>query len=111
MVDALNAIEGLSCIRPDGRVMESDQDFAAYLLERAGVATVPGTAFGLSPHLRLSFASSTELLQEACQRIGRACAKLRGLRRAPGEIPLTLAATGGFVYSGAVWQRGRAENR
>jgi aspartate aminotransferase len=96
MVDALNAIEGLSCIRPDGtffvypscegligkrapdgRVMESDQDFAAYLLESAGVATVPGTAFGLSPHFRLSFASSTVLLQEACQRIGRACAKLR----------------------------------
>ncbi len=96
VVDALNAIEGLSCIRPDGtffvypscdgligkrapdgRVMESDQDFAAYLLESAGVATVPGTAFGLSPHFRLSFASSTELLQEACQRIGRACAKLR----------------------------------
>ena len=96
VVDALNAIEGLSCIRPDGtffvypscegligkrapdgRVMESDQDFAAYLLESAGVATVPGTAFGLSPHFRLSFAASTELLQEACQRIGRACAKLR----------------------------------
>ena len=96
VVDAVNAIEGLSCIRPDGtffvypscegligkrardgRVMESDQDFAAYLLESAGVATVPGTAFGLSPHFRLSFASSTELLQEACQRIGRACAKLR----------------------------------
>ncbi len=96
VVDALNAIEGLSCVRPDGtffaypsceglmgkrtpdgKVMGSDQDFAAYLLESAGVATVPGTAFGLSPHFRLSFASSTELLQEACQRIGRACAALR----------------------------------
>ena len=96
VVDALNAIEGLSCVRPDGtffaypsceglmgkrtpdgKVMSSDQDFAAYLLESAGVATVPGTAFGLSPHFRLSFASSTELLQEAGQRIGRACAALR----------------------------------
>ena len=96
VVDALNAIEGLSCVRPDGtffaypsceglmgkrtpdgKVMGSDQDFAAYLLESAGVATVPGTAFGHSPHFRLSFASSTELLQEACQRIGRACAALR----------------------------------
>jgi aspartate aminotransferase len=96
VVDALSAIEGLSCVRPDGtffaypsceglmgkrtpdgKVMGSDQDFAAYLLESAGVATVPGTAFGLSPHFRLSFASSTELLQEACQRIGRACAALR----------------------------------
>jgi len=96
VVDALSAIEGLSCIRPngtffaypsceglmgkrapDGRVMESDQDFAAYLLESAGVAAVPGTAFGLSPHFRVSFASSTELLEEACGRIGRACATLR----------------------------------
>lgn len=96
VVDALNAIDGLSCIRPegtffaypscgglvgkrapDGRVMESDQDFAAYLLESAGVATVPGTAFGRSPHFRVSFASSTELLEEACERIGRACAALR----------------------------------
>ena len=96
VVDALNAIEGLSCVRPDGtffaypsceglmgkrtrdgKVMGSDQDFAAYLLESAGVATVPGTAFGHSPHFRLSFASSTELLQEAGQRIGRACAALR----------------------------------
>jgi aspartate aminotransferase len=96
VVDALNAIEGLSCVRPDGtffaypsceglmgkrtpdgKVMGSDQDFAAYLLESAGVATVPGTAFGLSPHFRLSFASPTELLEEACQRIGRACAALR----------------------------------
>ncbi len=96
VVDALSAIEGLSCIRPngtffaypsceglmgkrapDGRAMESDQDFAAYLLESAGVAAVPGTAFGLSPHFRVSFASSTELLEEACERIGRACAALR----------------------------------
>ena len=96
VVDALSAIDGLSCIRPngtffaypscggligkrtpDGRVMESDQDFAAYLLESAGVATVPGTAFGLSPHFRVSFASSTELLEEACERIGRACTALR----------------------------------
>ncbi len=96
VVDALSAIDGLSCIRPngtffaypscegligkrapDGRAMESDQDFAAYLLESAGVAAVPGTAFGLSPHFRVSFASSTEILDEACERIGRACAALR----------------------------------
>ncbi len=62
---------------PDGKVMESDKDFAAYVLESVGVATVPGTAFGLSPHFRVSFASSTELLEEACERIGRACAALR----------------------------------
>jgi len=96
VVSALNAIDGLSCIRPDGtffaypscagligkrapdgRLMETDQDFAAHLLESEGVATVPGTAFGLSPHIRVSFASSTELLAEACERIGRACAALR----------------------------------
>ena len=95
MVSALNAIEGISCFRPDGsffaypscaglmgrrsangRSIESDQDFAAHVLETEGVAVVPGTAFGLSPHFRVSFAVSTELLEEGCARIARACAAL-----------------------------------
>jgi aspartate aminotransferase len=61
----------------DGRIMETDQDFAAYLLEGEQVAVVPGAAFGLSPHFRVSFAASMELLEQACLRIERACAALR----------------------------------
>jgi aspartate aminotransferase len=62
---------------PDGRVITSDDDFVAYLLEEEGVACVQGRAFGLSPHFRISYATSTEALKEACQRIERACLKLR----------------------------------
>ncbi len=95
LVSALQAIEGLECISPqgtffaypscaglmgkrtpDGRTIETDQDFAAYLLESADVGVVPGTAFGLSPHFRVSFALAREQLEEACARIGRACAAL-----------------------------------
>jgi aspartate aminotransferase len=62
--------------RPDGRVLQSDQDVAIYLLEAAEVAVVPGAAFGLSPYFRVSLATSMELLEEACRRIQRACAQL-----------------------------------
>ena len=61
---------------PDGKRLETDGDFVTYLLESAEVATVQGTAFGLSPHFRISYATSTEALQEACQRIKRACEAL-----------------------------------
>ncbi len=47
-----------------------------YLLESEGVACVHGEAFGLSPYFRISYATSTEALEEACTRIQRACAKL-----------------------------------
>ena len=50
--------------------------FAAYLLDEAQVAVVPGTAFGLAPYFRVSYATSTEALEEACDRIEAACAKL-----------------------------------
>jgi len=63
---------------PDGKVIESDQDFATYLLETEGVAAVPGVAFGLSPHFRISYATDTETLREACTRIQKACAALQG---------------------------------
>ncbi|NQV99959.1 MAG: pyridoxal phosphate-dependent aminotransferase [Rhodospirillales bacterium] len=62
---------------PDGKVIETDEDFVSYLLESEGVATVQGAAFGLSPHFRISYASATPLLEDACQRIQRACAQLR----------------------------------
>jgi aspartate aminotransferase len=61
---------------PDGKVIEKDEDFVIYLLETEGVAAVHGEAFGLSPFFRISYALSTEVLEDACQRIQRACAAL-----------------------------------
>lgn len=54
-----------------------DGDVVMYLLESAGVATVAGTAYGLSPYFRLSIATSIENLEEGCTRIARAVAELR----------------------------------
>ena len=61
---------------PSGKVLETDQDFVTYLLEDKGVATVQGAAFGLSPYFRISYATSTEALEEACRRIQAACGQL-----------------------------------
>lgn len=61
---------------PDGKTIESDDDFVTYLLEAEGVAAVQGSAFGLSPYFRISYATSTDLLKEACTRIQRACEAL-----------------------------------
>ena len=47
-----------------------------YLLNAEGVAVVQGAAFGLSPYFRISYATATELLEDACERIQRACAAL-----------------------------------
>ncbi len=96
VVDKLNLCPGLSCHRPegafyvypscagaigkttpDGKTIESDSDFVTYLLDAEGVATVQGEAFGLSPYFRISYATSTELLEEACGRIQRACEALQ----------------------------------
>lgn len=95
VVEMLNAAEGLECATPegafyvypscagligkktpDGKVIENDEDFVTYLLESEGVAAVHGEAFGLSPHFRVSYATSNEALSEACTRIQRACAAL-----------------------------------
>jgi aspartate aminotransferase len=62
---------------PDGRVIATDGDFVDALLEAEGVAVVHGAAFGLSPFFRVSYASSTQSLEEACRRIQRFCASLR----------------------------------
>jgi aspartate aminotransferase len=62
---------------PKGKAIANDEDFVTYVLESEGVAVVQGAAFGLSPHFRISYATSTELLEDACQRIQRACAALR----------------------------------
>lgn len=93
----LNEIEGISCRvpegafylypsvkgcigkkTPDGKEIKTDGDFVTALLEAEGVAVVQGEAFGLSPYFRLSYATSTELLQKACERIARFCASLKG---------------------------------
>ncbi len=58
---------------PEGKKIESDDDFITYLLEAEGVAAVQGSAFGLSPYFRISYATSTEVLKEACSRIKKAC--------------------------------------
>ncbi|MFQ5985098.1 MAG: pyridoxal phosphate-dependent aminotransferase [Alphaproteobacteria bacterium] len=95
VVGMLNQIPGLTCHAPegafyvyptcagvigkrapDGRRIESSEDFAHYLLETEGVAVVPGAAFGLDPFFRVSYATATDLLEEACRRIQRACASL-----------------------------------
>ena len=62
---------------PEGQKIETDLDFVTALLEAEGVAVVHGEAFGLSPHFRVSYATATELLEEACRRIQRFCGNLR----------------------------------
>ncbi|MEC7972339.1 MAG: pyridoxal phosphate-dependent aminotransferase [Pseudomonadota bacterium] len=61
---------------PDGKMLKTDEDVVTYLLETEGIAAVHGAAFGLSPHFRISYATSTEALEDACQRIQRACSAL-----------------------------------
>ncbi|CUH48903.1 pyridoxal phosphate-dependent aminotransferase [Ruegeria atlantica] len=84
VVEGLNAA-GLECALPDGAFyvfpkthakMATDHEFCRFLLDEAGVALVPGRAFGMSGHLRLSFAYAAESLQEGMRRIAEATAKL-----------------------------------
>ncbi len=96
VVSMLNQADGLVCPRPEGafyvypefsaligkttpsgKVIATDEDFVAYLLDDAKVAAVQGAAFGLSPAMRISYATSDDLLREACTRIQTACADLR----------------------------------
>jgi aspartate aminotransferase len=62
---------------PSGKVIETDEDFVSELLEAEGVAAVHGSAFGLGPNFRISYATSNQLLEEACTRIQRFCGSLR----------------------------------
>ena len=92
VVDALNAIPGMRCHKPEGAFYvfpscasfigkkhgdgvrtETDEDFVRYLLEVAGVGVVFGAAFGMSPYFRVSYAASDVALVEACKRIAEAC--------------------------------------
>ncbi|MGZ5828941.1 MAG: aminotransferase class I/II-fold pyridoxal phosphate-dependent enzyme, partial [Xanthobacteraceae bacterium] len=62
---------------PSGKTITSDEDFTLELLEAEGVAVVQGTAFGAGPAFRISYATATSALEEACRRIQRFCGNLR----------------------------------
>lgn len=62
---------------PSGRAIANDQDFVTELLEAEGVAVVPGSAFGHGPNFRISYATATSALEEACRRIQRFCGNLK----------------------------------
>ena len=59
-----------------GKVIETDEDFISALLEQEGVAVVHGSAFGQGPNFRISYATSTKVLEDACSRIQRFTASL-----------------------------------
>jgi aspartate aminotransferase len=71
-----NCAAAMGARTPSGEVIQSDSDFARYLLEEAGVAVVPGTAFGLAPYVRLAYALSDARLTMACELIVKACQRL-----------------------------------
>ncbi len=95
VVDMLNAAPGMSCHKPEGafyvfpniagcigkttpagKKIETDTDFAMALLEEKHVGTVMGAAYGMSPYIRVSYATDTESLREACTRIQEFCRAL-----------------------------------
>jgi len=96
LIAELNTIPGMSCLQPDGafyafpsitpwlgkrttagQVLVDDVAVCAWLLEEAGVALVPGTAFGAPGHVRFSYAVAQEVLQDAVNRVAAAAATLR----------------------------------
>jgi aspartate aminotransferase len=95
VVDLLNKAPGIRCHKPEGAFyvypscagaigkrtpqgqrLESSEQFARYVLESVGVAVVHGSAFGLDPFFRISYATSNAVLEDACSRIIRACEAL-----------------------------------
>ena len=62
---------------PKNTTINTDEDFMNYLLDSEGVAGVHGEAFGLSPYFRLSYATDSKTLIDACDRIERACSNLK----------------------------------
>ncbi|MBS7705598.1 pyridoxal phosphate-dependent aminotransferase [Chelatococcus asaccharovorans] len=96
VVAALSLAQGLTCETPqgafyvfanctgvigkrttDGALIETDTDFAMYLLSAFAVAVVPGSGFMASPYIRISYAANATDLKRACDRIIAACAALR----------------------------------
>ena len=62
---------------PSGKKITNDEEFVTELLEAEGVAVVQGTPFGLGPAFRISYATKTSDLEEACRRIQRFCGNLK----------------------------------
>ncbi len=62
---------------PSGKILRTDEDFVTELLEETGVAVVHGSAFGLGPNFRVSYATSLKQLEEACKKIQKFTAELR----------------------------------
>lgn len=96
VVSMLNQAKGLSCPTPEGafyvypsckgaigktapsgNVIKNDEDFVTELLAAEGVAAVHGAAFGTSPFFRISYATATDVLEDACRRVQRFCGNLR----------------------------------
>ena len=96
VVSMLNQAKGLKCQTPEGafyvypschgligktapsgKVIANDEDFVSELLAAEGVAAVHGAAFGTSPYFRISYATATTILEDACQRIQRFCGNLK----------------------------------
>ncbi|HZP21259.1 MAG TPA: pyridoxal phosphate-dependent aminotransferase [Bauldia sp.] len=96
VVSMLNQANGIVCPRPEGafyvfpscagtigrktaggKKIATDEDFVTALLEEEGVAVVQGSAFGLAPFFRISYATSDRVLEDACGRIQRFCAGMR----------------------------------
>ena len=69
--------EAMGKTTQDGKLLKTDEDFVTALIEAEGVAVVHGSAFGLGPNFRISYAASTKMLEEACQKIQRFTASLR----------------------------------
>ena len=96
VVSMLNQATGITCAKPEGafyvypsckgligktapsgKVLDTDQDFVTELLETEGVAVVQGSAFGLAPYFRISYATSEAILEDACTRIQRFAANCK----------------------------------
>jgi aspartate aminotransferase len=73
----VNCADALGKATPDGQTITSDRALCNYLLSHADVAVMPGSAYGLSPYFRLSYAVDTDELRAACFRIEDACTALR----------------------------------
>ncbi|MFH0771269.1 MAG: pyridoxal phosphate-dependent aminotransferase [Candidatus Omnitrophota bacterium] len=85
MVDAINSIKGISCVKPEGAfyvfcdisaTKMGSFEFADRLLEEAKVAVIPGEPFGWDTHIRLSFATGIEEIKKGLERIGNWMDKL-----------------------------------
>lgn len=98
LMGALNVIPGVSCLAsqgafyvfasvagligartPSGETLTTDSDVASYFLRTVQVATIAGPAYGLSPYIRLSFATSDQVIDDACAAMARAVADLDGV--------------------------------